>query len=341
MSPWMIQKSEELNFGTILEHSLIEEDVQPLNFKAHPRMHWWYKDEYLPDHRQRPLVEWRDYDKGLPSDVKSKEFRAQVHTMYRRIQGLVRMLQSQPRPPGFRVLKCEGTFHAFDERCYGIVYSFPNSQSAPIRLHYLLKGGGATGLRPPHIGQRLILAKTLAACVQIVHVSGWVHKGLNSYDILFFTMTNSLSDSDYGEPYIVGFRYSREDEPGVHTRGTASFDETKHYQHPRYREGSSMFKKEFDYYSLGLVLLEIGVWECLSNIYNHAKRLEFTPWEMKGEYMNICDSHLLERIGPTYYEVTKTCLQAAEVDSELSGKEIDRLVDFQRDVVEKLESCRF
>lgn len=341
MSILFSQKSKELDLGAKLERPSIEEDTQPDNFEARPKMYWWYNDEYLPDHRQRVLVEWRDYDKKLASDVRSEVFRTQVQTMYRRVQGLVRMLQSQPKPPSFRVLECVGTFHDSDDRKFGIVYSFPDTQSTPIRLHYLLKGGGAKGLRPPHIGQRLILAKTLAACLQIVHVSGWIHKSFNSYNILFFTMANPLSDGDYGKPYLVGFEHSREDEQGAYTRGTDSFDETKQYQHPRYREGSSSFKKEFDYYSLGLVLLEIGVWECLGNIYNNVKRLEYTPWELKDEYLKICHNQILERMGPTYHEVTKTCLQAAEAESKYSGGEVDVIVDFQRDVVDKLESCRF
>lgn len=341
MSILFSQKSEELDLGAKIERHLIEEDAQPNDFKAHPKMYWWYNEEYLPDHRQRVLVEWRDYDKKLPSDVRSEEFRTHVQTMYRRVQGLVKMLRSQPKPPSFRVLECVGTFHDFEDRKFGIAYSFPGTQATPVRLHYLLKGGGAKGLRPPHIGQKLTLAKTLAMCLQIVHVSGWIHKDINSYNILFFTLANPLSDGDYRKPYLVGFEHSREDEQGAYTRGPDSFNETKQYQHPRYREGLSTFKKEFDYYSLGLVLLEIGVWECLGNIYNNVKRLEYTPGELKDEYREICNNQILERMGPIYHEVTKTCLEAAEAKSNFSGKEVDIIVDFQRDVVDKLESCRF
>lgn len=341
MSILFSQKSEQLDLGAKLERPLIEEDAQSNDFKAHPKTYWWYDEEYLPDHRQRVLVEWRDYDKKLPSEVRSEEFRVQVQTMYRRVQGLVKMLSTQPKPPSFRVLECVGTFHDFEDRRFGIVYTFPSTQSTPFRLHYLLKGGGTKGMRPPHIGQRLTLAKTLAACLQSVHVSGWVHKNINSYNILFFTLANPLSDGDYGKPYLVGFEHSREDEQGVYTRGPESLDGTKHYQHPRYREGSSAFRKEFDYYSLGLLLLEIGVWECLGNIYNNVKRLESTPWELRDEYMKICNNQILERMGPIYHEVTRTCLEAAEAKSNFSREEVDIMVDFQRDVVDKLENCRF
>ena len=341
MSILYLQKTEEMEPGLKLERALIEEDTQPNDFKARPKMYWWYNEEYLPDKRQRVLIEWRDYDKKLPSDVRSEEFRAQVQTMYRRVQGLVRMLGSQSKPSNFRVLECVGNFHDYEDRKFGIVYRFPSTQATPVRLHFLLKGGSSKRLHPPHIGQKLTLAKTLAACLQIVHVSGWIHKDINSYNILFFTSANSLTDGDYRKPYLVGFQHSREDEQGAYTWGPGSSDETKQYQYPRYREGSIPFRREFDYYSLGLVLLEIGVWECLGNVYNNLKRLESTPWELKDEYMKICNNQVLERMGPTYHEVTKTCLEAAEAESRFGGKEVDITVDFQRDVVDKLESCRF
>lgn len=341
MSILFSQKSEELDLGTKVERPLIEEDEQPNDFKACPKMYWWYDEEFLTDRRRRVLVEWRDYDKKLPPDVRSEEFRLQVQSLYHRVQSLVRMLQSQPKPPSFRVLDCVGTFHDFEDQKFGIVYKFPGTEATPIRLHYLLKGGGSKGLRPPHVGQRLVLAKTLVSCLQIVHLSGWIHKDFNSYNILFFTSANSLSDHDYEHPYLVGFEHSREDEQGAFTRGTEIFDETRQYKHPLYREGSIPFKKEFDYYSLGLVLLEIGAWECLGNIYNHAKHLESTPWELQDEYMKICNNQVLERMGPTYHEATKTCLEAAKTESKLGAEEVDITVDFQRDVVGKLENCRF
>ena len=340
MSILYSQKSEMEPIAK-LERPLIEEDTQPVNFKESPKVYWWYNEEYLPDQRQRVLVEWRDYDKSLPLDVRSQEFRDRVQIMYRRVQGLGRMLRPDSKPPNFLTLDCVGIFHDYEDKKFGIVFSFPGTQATPVRLRYLLKGGGSKGLRPPHIGQRLALARALAACLQVVHVTGWVHKDINSYNILFFTSANSLSDDHYRKPYLVGFQHSREDEQEAYTRGADCFHETRQYQHPRYREGSSPFRREFDYYSLGLVLLEIGAWECLSGVYNNAKQLESTAWELKEEYMKICNNQILERMGPTYHEVTKTCLEAVEAKSKLSGKELDLTVDFQRDVVDKLESCRF
>ena len=331
------QKSERFDTRSRLEPSLIEEDTQPNNLKERPKL-YWYNEGYLPDQRRRVLVEWRYYDKKLDHDITGEEFREQVEAMFHRNQGLVELLR-RPKPANFRVLDCLGTFHDDKSRKFGIVYSFPNNQSTPVRLHYLLKRGGSERVHMPHIGQRLTLAKTLVACLQSLHVSGWVHKDINSNNVLFFTPARPLRDDDYRPPYLVGFQHSREDERSAYTVGPDSDDETRHYQHPCYREGLNPFKREFDYYSLGLTLLEIGVWECLRDVY--IKRRTFSPSQLRDEYITICNRHILERMGPTYHEATMTCLQAAQADSKLSGKEEDVALDFQKDVIDKLESCRF
>lgn len=330
------RQSEELNPSLRIEHSLIELDIEDHDFKARPPI-YWYSEGYLPDQMYQVLVEWRDYSHRLPLDINSKQFRERVEAMYCRIQGLVAILQQKPKPRNFRVLDCLGTCHDSKKNCFGIVYKFPNSERTPVRLHYLLQGGGSRELRVPHIGQRLTLAKTLAACVQSLHTSRWIHKDINSFNILFFpSEITRLLDEDYKSPYLVGFQHSREDEQNAFTRSSKFNSDAKKYQHPSYQEPSCPFKREFDFYSLGLVFLEIGVWKCLSNIYN--KRPESTPSDLREQYIQDCNRHVLQRMGPTYHEVTLTCLQA---ESRFRGKEEDVAVDFQHDVVDKLESCRF
>ena len=60
-------------------------------------------------------------------------------------------------------------------------------------------------------------------------------------------------------PYLVGFQYSREDETDADTPGSDTSNETRKYQHPDYQDGTKSFRRELNYYTLGLVLLKIGV----------------------------------------------------------------------------------
>lgn len=53
--------------------------------------------------------------------------------------------------------------------------------------------------------------------------------------------------------------------------------------------------------------------------------------------MEICDTQVLERMGETFHTVTKKCL---EVGSQPVGTEMDAAIDFQREVIDKLKSCR-
>ena len=326
------QHSEDLGSSTRIQHSQIEKDIRPEHFDAHPEI-YWYNVECPPEQRQRILVEWKVYGRNLDDDMEHEGSRSRIEVMFRRIQGLVALLQ-KPQSSNFQVLDCLGAFEDPEEPRFGVVYRFPDKHSTPFRLHYFLKGGGPKRLRPPHIGQRFTLAKTVAACIQDVHLSGWVHKNLSSYNILFFTSAYQLSDEDYRMPYLVGFQYSREDETDAYTSGPDTDRETREYQHPHYQEGLTSFKREFDYYSLGLVLLEIGFWECLSSVYK--RQPTSSPWERRDEYIRRCGRQLLERMGPIYSDVTMTCLKA---ESHLSGKEADTAMDFQS-LIGKLDSCR-
>lgn len=90
-------------------------------------------------------------------------------------------------------------------------------------------------------------------------------------------------------------------------------------KHPDYQDGTKSFKSEFDYDSLGLVLLEMGVWESLNNYYN--KQLTSSPSQFRDDYIGLCGRQLMERMGPIYSEVTMTCLGAGY---HFSGKEVKR-----------------
>ena len=332
MSSFDSQISKDFDRTLKLDQRLIEKDILPDDFQAHPEI-YSYNAGYPQDQRKKVLVEWRDYEKKLDDDIEDEKLQRQLKTMFQRIPGLVAMLR-RPKPSSFRDLDCLGYFHDPEKTRFGIVYGFPDNHSTPVRLHYLLKGGGSKGLRPPHIGQKFLLAKTLATCLQDVHLSGWVHKDINSYNILFFRSVGQLGEEDYRRPSLIGFQYSREDEQDAYTSGPDLSDKTSQYRHPRYREGSSSFKREFDYYSLGLVFLEIGLWECLSNV---DKSRLMSPSKLKDECIRICGRQVLERMGPIYKGVVMTCLGT---DSQLNGAEEDVAIDFQRDVIERLDSCR-
>ena len=333
MSSLYMQETEDFSGSVKIQRFPVPKNPYSNNFQVQPEI-YRYETE---GGQQDVIVEFRSYKKLSKNGLSFDEVQKAVQPIFRRIQGLVGMLR-KPRSSNLRALDCLGTYHDLNGERFGVVYGFPRSHSTPVRLHYLLKGGGSRGIVQPHIGLKIALARTLAACLQDVHLSGWVHKDINSYNILFFTSASQPSEHEYRNPYLTGFHYSREDDPNAITIGPDSIDETRHYQHPEYREGNgrTAFRREFDVYSLGLVLLEIGVWESLGGVYNH--RPKSGLWELRDKYIRICDRQVLERMGPIYHAVTVRCLRA---ESQFRDEEdIDMAMDFQRNVIEKLESCR-
>ena len=332
MSSLFSKNFDNLEDGTRIDQSQIGNHLLFNDMTAHPEI-YWFQTGNSPDQRCKVLVEWRDYGRTLTSDKDMEVTQSQAETMYRRMQALVIMLR-KPMSTNLHRLECLGAFHKPQDSRFGMVYSVPQRTSVPTRLHYLLRGGGAKGITPPHIGQRFHLATSLAVSLQNVHLCGWVHKDLSSYNILFLEVPEQMNANQW-IPYLVGFQYSREDSENSFTSVFDSNFDAREYQHPDYRARLSSFQKGFDYYSLGLVLLEIAAWECLSSVYN--SKLDLSPRELQEQYIRICETKILERMGPIYCEATKACLLA---DLRLSGTENDIALNFQRLVIDKLESCQ-
>ena len=123
--------------------------------------------------------------------------------------------------------------------------------------------------RQPLLGDKLRLAAALAQFLGDFHNVGWLHKGFNSNNILFFNIQDSEQSSNpilatqvLERPYVVGFQESRLGGKTWQTAGPASCANFQDYQHPEY-DRTGRYRATYDYYSLGLILLELGFWQPL------------------------------------------------------------------------------
>ena len=253
----------------------------------------------LSDSDQSVLIEWRTYDDS---------YRHQ--TILQRIQEIATFLTSIGSDPGFRRLRCQGFCQDStpNNHALGLIYSFPARIQGPRAriqtLSTLLDQKSRFAL--PDLGSRYALASSLASTVLAFHQASWLHKNLSASNIAFFRFSGTLSTLLLSDPYVIGFLHSRPDKANVFTEGPDSL-ENRDYLHPDYLENDKRFEPCFDYYSLGLILFEIGMWRSLSKLTSKGG----SPRQMVKMLMADHLSSLRLKAGGVYAECVRSCLDGS------------------------------
>ncbi|KAI0549992.1 kinase-like protein [Xylaria curta] len=216
-------------------------------------------------------VEWHRYGKREAK----QEIMEQLYDRATRIAQLLAV----GKPESFRALTCCGFFHAAEREAFGMVFKFPDSTNSrnivrPIDLRQRIADTMQKHAPDPDLDDRFKLASTLAVSLFEFHSVGWLHKNLTSSNIIFFPRAQNGIDAETGnylyrsevirEPFLVGFNHSRPDDPLALTSAPAQSD-FRYYHHPVYLKNRG-YRLEYDYYSLGIILLEIGFWMPLAKI---------------------------------------------------------------------------
>jgi serine/threonine protein kinase len=197
-------------------------------------------------------------------------------------------------------------------KTYAFLFEFPSDtqESPPVSLYVLIEPDTAmrdcTSL-PTRFHIALSIAKSLAA----FHADDWVHKSFRSHSIMFFH--SSSGQLTLGKPYLTNFEYSRavsRDAIWTHDK-----DPIKNlYRHPdRQRPPSISFNKFHDLWGLGVVLLEIGLWQAAEHIRAEgllARKLDPTnnPQVLKDIYLKLVQKQLPHTMGPSYAQAVEACL---------------------------------
>jgi hypothetical protein len=107
---------------------------------------------------------------------------------------------------------------------------------------------------------------------------------------------------------VMGFNFSRPE--AFFSAGPANFVPAENiYRHPqRQGEPESVFTKIHDIYALGVVLLEIGLWEPAikleKNMFAHAK----DNYAIQSQLIKHAQKRLESRVGKKYRDAVVTCL---------------------------------
>jgi hypothetical protein len=294
------------------------------------------------------LVEWRSQQaESQYSDISDEQ-------LADRRRHLVSLLhRTCAADADFRILNCLGftltTGRLPDGKQHpivGFVYQLPihAAPSPPVTLREIV---GASYLSDapnvPPLDHRFDLAHDLSYALYQLHCAGWTHRKLSSYNILYFKDVKS-GEINITKPYIGGWQYARPDDCTSDTRfiseGASGRSKDKGskkltwhigdlsmYMHParlvRFH-GVPLFRKSYDIYSLGIVLMEIAFWEPIVAFADQPGRDEMESFE---PFMKILDSYLPKFIEATeqeigsemglrYQKAVLACLQGLGASSE-------------------------
>ncbi|KAI5861908.1 prion-inhibition and propagation-domain-containing protein [Durotheca rogersii] len=303
---------------------------------------------------QRPevvLVEWRS------QEAESKYSTISAEALARRRDHLVSLLhRTATSDDEYRVLNClgycltsgrlpDGETHPI----VGFVYRLPDGAAnhvEPISLRAILgEAFAATDPHIPNLDDRYQLAWSLAVSLYQLQCAGWIHRKISSHNVLFFK-DKARGQIDINQPYVCGWQYARPDsyipgyKPSIYeseSRKVGSLGDLDMYAHPRrldYVKGIPRFRKSFDIYSLGIILIEIAFWEPIVAFADVEKRtlMErfYHPVEPTTVWASKIRAAAEKEIGPemglAYRDAVLACLgglKMASLDDILAVEDID------------------
>lgn len=232
-------------------------------------------------------------------------------------------------PLTFGVFSCKGVVRQGKTSGMAFLFRVPEGYTAIRTVRQLLLSGQAHD----SLSDRLEMAKRLVNAVYYVHLYRFVHKNIRPETIL------SLSETEEGRlpsmTCLVGFQVIRNADGRTYPVIDRKW-ESNLYRHPL-RQGNNVdyYMMQHDIYSLGVCLLEIGLWESLV-AYNPdgaaqpSTALSLTEDRSQLKNPNILKEHLVTlsrsnmlraKMGTKYSEVVETCLTYLDEDNLDFGDE--------------------
>jgi serine/threonine protein kinase len=273
---------------------------------------------------------------------KSEERTVSPNERLRIMQLRAKSFNLEPKPLGLRILKCLGFVDEvarFDGRDgYSFIYELP-SNTATTNFRGLISlaelFNNQRTVQRPKLRERFHLAFVLASFLQEFHQIICLHENFGAHNIVFAgdpSVSDPYDASLWGNPFVIGLQKSRPDGQQWSTEGPAdmSASDTKG-EHPEYRE-KGRFLMEYDYYSFGVVLLQLGSWtpvEMLTDV-----------CEIRKKPDHIYLEKLSRHVGQRYSDVIRVCLDGTldrQNGQSMEDANGDILQKFVRKVVKPLE----
>ena len=298
---------------------------------------------YLLDRHERQV-----FIESLRYDVNWKE--PVTEEMIVRVEAIAEMHSQADKPTDIRSLHCIGYYHFPQDHAFYIVYDIPlepETDDEKTEVYSLNKVLILTQKwkERPFLEDRYRLARTLAISLLEFHTVDWLHKNLSAYNVIFFNNESKVGSKDFSrikaleEPFIIGFSRSRPNELAAFTNGPRISSESRIYQHPQYADGKQSYLPNFDYYSLGLIMLEIGLWTPLTDMLKGLERASFE--QRRRHLLQTRVQALGHYMGKEYSAAVSVCLQGFGDSTDhqedcLVERSASKRLKFSDEVVERL-----
>ena len=247
-------------------------------------------------------------------------------------------------------------------RTITMIFKFPQRHDTVNSLRGLLLQAQGS-LVQTHQGRldRLAMAKHLVKAVFSVHLYDFVHKNIRPETWMCF---GTVADGRLPKnAFLIGFEVLRGAKDHSDKGQTLWAQEAANlYQHPRRQRedlnDSDLYHMQHDIYSLGVCLLEIGLWTSFVKYDNRgasvAENLRLsngrmpTPDAIKDHLMRLAASQLAYEMGEGYSEVVRMCLTCLDggkgwptEDDYLANPDVEAVVirsSYTRDVLAKINN---
>ena len=207
---------------------------------------------------------------------------------------------------------------------FAFVYEIPYSPRIGLPLHsrtaqppqsllcYLQHSGDTDTSNMPCLEDRFRLALNLATNLLHIHAKGLTHKNINSNNVVFAgdatprnTNSRPWTEGVIRKPYLVSWDHCAEDT----CTSPQEILISKIYRHPGIERGQrSAYRQVHDIYSLGLVLLEVGLWMPLNKLW----KTKYGRSDFKARLQTTYAKKLRGKCGSSYLSVVEYCLSAVE-----------------------------
>lgn len=306
--------SNSIHLGTpsrYMDSGAIEVDELPASlFGDRSKTMGYYTAE--GSRRHRILIEWKEY---------TVDWKSHGDELRQVMDDLTNLLDPNVTPrqgvSEYRVLNSIGYFHEKSNHRFGFVYDISSTAAscAPtlVKLFSLnnvlrLTDLEIEGTIRPALGDIFLLAKDLASCLSAFHQAGWLHKKLSSHQVLVLSPSKESVSKYVRSAVLAGFDDSR---PEASSASLGPNQEFRLYRHPKYTGGTG-FRRTFDYFSLGIILLELGLWNPIFILRGYHPDID-SDEEFRAKLLKSYVPQLSERVGTNYESAVRFCLDADNI----------------------------